>query len=188
MKQPKEKKFKETEIGLIPEVWKEGDLFRDVVQEFITTEHYILENKLNERTITHKLAEYLQRAFLEYSVDCEYNKMHREEDDDIYVSKTLGLESKMIRSDSIKGITVYPDIIVHHRGDNDHNYLVIEVKKKNFADRIRKGQGEESYRDFDQMKLCSYTRELKYTWGIYLEFEGAGICNMAFFRAGQKYE
>jgi hypothetical protein len=35
---------------------------------------YLLEKDLNERTITHKLATYLQEQFQELNVDCEYNR------------------------------------------------------------------------------------------------------------------
>ncbi len=34
----------------------------------------LLAVSANERSITHKLAEYLQTAFPEYNVDCEYNR------------------------------------------------------------------------------------------------------------------
>jgi len=36
---------------------------------------YLLDNDLNERTITHKLATYLQEEFQEFNVDCEYNRL-----------------------------------------------------------------------------------------------------------------
>lgn len=35
---------------------------------------YLLENNLNERTITHKLAEYYQKLFPNWNVDCEFNR------------------------------------------------------------------------------------------------------------------
>ena len=34
----------------------------------------LLDINVNERTITHKLAEYLQKHFPEFNVDCEYNR------------------------------------------------------------------------------------------------------------------
>lgn len=40
----------------------------------IVDDKYLLENNLNERTITHKLAEYYQILFRNWDVDCEYNK------------------------------------------------------------------------------------------------------------------
>src|SRR4030042_3754738 len=34
---------------------------------------FLLEKDVNERSISHKLAEYLQEQFPDYDVDCEYN-------------------------------------------------------------------------------------------------------------------
>ena len=34
----------------------------------------LLMHNVNERSITHKLAEYLQKHLPEYNVDCEYNR------------------------------------------------------------------------------------------------------------------
>lgn len=36
---------------------------------------FLLENEVNERTIAHKFAEYLQKQFPDWNVDCEYNRM-----------------------------------------------------------------------------------------------------------------
>jgi len=40
----------------------------------INNDGYLLYKNINERSITHKLAEYLQNLFPEWNVDCEYNK------------------------------------------------------------------------------------------------------------------
>ena len=58
----------------------------------------LLDVDANERSITHKLAEHLQREFPGWHVDCEYNRVGRE---------PRRLEAK----------TVFPDIIVHRRGN-----------------------------------------------------------------------
>lgn len=57
---------------------------RDRVEEalkiLLKNDAYLLEHDVNERSITHKLAEYLQQElrkyseFNDYQVDCEYNK------------------------------------------------------------------------------------------------------------------
>ncbi len=39
----------------------------------IKRDDYLLENKVSERAITHKLGEYYQYIFDEWNVDCEYN-------------------------------------------------------------------------------------------------------------------
>lgn len=179
----KRAKFKDTEIGMIPEDWKDGDLFLKTMREFLDQEKFILKNDLNERTISHKLAEYLKKSFEKYDVDCEYNKMQSGKIDKRYVHKTLNLDTESLESDSADGITVYPDIILHHRGDNPDNYIVIEIKKKSFANQKRKNS-DETYRDFDMRKLNAYIKELNYKFGIYIEFDSNNISQLVFFIHG----
>lgn len=40
----------------------------------LNNDGYLLKNDISERSITHKLAEYLQNLFPEWNVDCEFNK------------------------------------------------------------------------------------------------------------------
>jgi len=170
----------DSEIGMIPKDWEYGAYFVRVVNEFLRLESFILKEGLNERTIAHKLAEYIQRVFPNYDVDCEYNKMPVEDARE-YVKKTLELDPEDIESDDEKAITVYPDIIVHKRGSNESNYLVIEVKKKEYAEIKRKGK-EETYKEFDIRKLKAYTKHLNYTYGIYLEFNKDNISDLKFVK------
>jgi hypothetical protein len=172
----------DSEIGMIPEDWEYGTYFVKVITKFLKLEPFILKENLNERTISHKLAEYLEMVFPNYDVDCEYNKMP-DEDAKEYVNKTLNLEVEGIESDDDKAVTVYPDIVVHKRGNNENNYLVIEVKKKEYAETKRRGK-EETYKTFDFRKLKAYTKQLNYTYGIYLEFDKDNISDLKFFREG----
>jgi len=110
---------------------------------------YLLENDLNERTITHKLAEYLRPMFPELEVDCEYNR-------DGHDPKRVNLEDRPVEEWGA-GSNVYPDIIVHHRGDNLHNVLIVEAKK---ARRLG-GQVD----DHDRTKIEAFARELQYSFG-----------------------
>ena len=50
------------------------DIIEKAITELIKSDEYLLKSNLNERTITHKLAEILQELLPEYNVDCEYNK------------------------------------------------------------------------------------------------------------------
>jgi len=116
-----------------------------------TNDHYLLEAKVNERTISHKLAEYLQEEF-ELVVDCEYNR-HKKE------PKRIFRELGNINCNDTDGKTVFPDIVVHKRGTDDENLLVIEIKKSsNPIDR-----------DFDREKIVAFTTELDYKFGLFLE-------------------
>ena len=70
---------------------------------------YLLDNNLNERTITHKLATYLQEEFPDLNVDCEYNRLEN-------IVKTLRLPRDRVNWDDTEAKTVFPDIIIHKRG------------------------------------------------------------------------
>lgn len=49
-------------------------LIEAAIRRFIKEDGYLSKLDVNERTQTHKLAEYIQHALPEYNVDCEYNK------------------------------------------------------------------------------------------------------------------
>lgn len=85
---------------------------------FSRRDSILLELNVNERSIAHKLAEYLQNEFSDWNVDCEYNRKGS-------IAKELdGIRycDEQKRTDRI-----YPDIIVHIR-NTEKNLLVIEVK------------------------------------------------------------
>ena len=47
--------------------------FDNSVKTFLDKDSYLLHHNIYERSITHKLAEYLQYNFPNFNVDCEYN-------------------------------------------------------------------------------------------------------------------
>jgi hypothetical protein len=104
----------------------------------------------NERSLTHRLAMYLQAEFPDYNVDCEYNRNGMD-------AKKLVEFKKQIASDDTDGVTVYPDIIVHHRGTTD-NFIVIEAKKTTNGNRD------------DIEKLMAYKAELHYHNAYFILF------------------
>lgn len=120
---------------------------------------FLLENNVNERSVTHKLAEYIQLQFQEYHVDCEYNRMPGETIERPYINKKLNLPIDSIETNDTKAKTVFPDIVVHRRGDNMMNLLVIEAKKVGVC-------GE----SFDRDKLAAYKRELGYSFAAFILF------------------
>ncbi len=124
----------------------------------------------NERSITHKLAGYLQAEFPEWNVDSEYNRdgedvktvppweRRREE-----LLEKLETEITQKQRNTIErildgGISVYPDIIVHHRGTTN-NLVVIEAKKSSYS-------GD----DFDEEKLLTYKNDLRYQYAFKVTF------------------
>lgn len=113
------------------------------LEELLANDRILLVNDVSERAITHKLAEYLQRRvnnlnLRDIHVDCEYNRNSLAGDG---APKTVRLVQQRVQAalegqnvvtdDRYRSVTTFPDIIVHERGTNDHNLLVIEVKKIN---------------------------------------------------------
>lgn len=101
----------------------------------------LLIRDVNEKTITGRLADYLQLQFPEWNVDCEYNR------DGHDVKK-------------IDGRIVVPDIVVHQRGGTD-NLLVIEVKKSNSK--------EPDVEDLEKLKQFKTSR-LGYRNALFIKF------------------
>lgn len=77
-------------------------------------DQYLICNGTNkhvsELSISHKLGHYLALLIDEYDVDCEYNR-------NLVDPKTDEANNK-----------IRPDIIIHKRGSNDDNFVIIEIK------------------------------------------------------------
>ena len=120
----------------------------------------IISNDISERAITHKLAEYLQKEFPDYNVDCEYNRDytrgHGHPKSLYLLNNDLDkvLNSQKLSNDSFQSIaecvTTYPDIIVHRRKSNASNLLLIEMKKCSSKVSC----------EFDDQKLKAFTGNL----------------------------
>ena len=109
----------------------------------------LLDLDANERSITHKLAEYLQREFPDWNVDCEYNR-------DKDAPKRLPVQC--ISTDDTDDHTVFPDIIIHHRNIDD-NLVVIEAKKSSTS-----AGGD------DEEKLKAYVAKYHYQFAFAIVF------------------
>ena len=107
--------------------------------------------EVNERTLTQNLAKHLQKFFPNFSVDCEYNRD--------------GNDPKEIPQNDPENPTkkVIPDIIIHKRGCNAHNLVVIEAKKDANDCDMRN----------DCVKLLGICETLKYHHAFFINF----ICN-----------
>ncbi len=111
-----------------------------------SNDYYLIENNLHEQSISHKLAEYLQILFKEYNIDCEFN---RRETTDVKKATLSDNEEHIIK----------PDIIIHKRGTQRDNLLIIEIKK-----------GIENEVNNDIEKLKSMTGDgYGYKLGLFLE-------------------
>ena len=138
---------------------------KDALQKFLENEGDLFEIGVNERSISHKVAEYLQYEFSDMKVDCEYNR------------HGLSRDPK-----NLMGKRVFPDIVVHRRGTDIENLLVIEVKKKGHS---------QNALDHDKWKLAELTKrkgKFGYQLGLLLEFhvKNKKIHNIIFFKNGQE--
>lgn len=130
-------------------------IIRSCLQKLRKQDKYLLDKKVNERTITHKLAEYLQEQFLEFNVDCEYNRFDE-------MPKELELPMDNVNWNDTEAKTVFPDIIVHKRGTQKNNLLVIEIKKSSNS----------NPGNFDRKKLKAFLKDpYNYRFGLFLRID-----------------
>ena len=123
------------------------------LEKLLKNEKILILLNINERTLTHKLAIYLQEYFKEWDVDCEYNRNHD-------VIKRLAIIPGASSIDDIHARTVFPDIIVHKRG-TDKNILVVEMKKTTSSEPD----------EFDKNKLQAFKSQLKYRYAVFVKIQ-----------------
>lgn len=102
------------------------------LQRFSENDFILLEYKLHECCIAGRLAMYLQAEFPQYSVDVEYSRH------ELSPKKLKNLERCANKTDEQGYSIVRPDIVVHCRGNDGSNLLVLEVKKQRDSDCNRK--------------------------------------------------
>src|SRR6202011_5448742 len=90
------------------------------IEEFYARETHLLEKDLGERTLTHRLAVYVEKQFAGWEVDCDYSRLGE---------RTLRLpRGSIVSTDDHLGKSIYPDIVVHQRGI-PNNLLAIAARK-----------------------------------------------------------
>ena len=123
---------------------------KKAIEMLLKNDLFLLEIKAHERSVAHKLAEYLQQKFPEYHIDCEYNR------DKGFIKKLEGISECRGSTD-----LVYPDIIIHRRNTDD-NLLVIEIKTSNDSEKC----------DFKKLELFTdLSGKYKYQFGLFLKFD-----------------
>ena len=128
----------------------------------------LLDVNANERSITHKLAEYLQREFPYWHVDYEYNRQG-------FDKKKLLVEfTDSPAVDDTEASTVFPDIIVHRRGIKQ-NLLVVEVKKD---------CGTKDTRDCEKLEAFGRDEKYEYRYGLFLRIGKRGCSEAKVFVQG----
>jgi len=127
------------------------------IRQLLKNDHHLLEIGANERSISHKLAEYLQQHFPDWHVDCEYNRH--------------GIQIKKLGEER-----VYPDIIVHLR-NTPFNLLVIELKCSNDSNEY----------DIEKLKKFTDQKgDFKYKLGLFLKIISIDIREILWFKDGQQ--
>ncbi|MDR0911755.1 MAG: hypothetical protein LBM96_04030 [Methanobrevibacter sp.] len=139
---------------------------KNALDDLINNDKDLIEEKwdVHERAITHKLGCYLQKYF-DLSVDCEYNRKgiskNIKEIPRKYLKDCLSKEDKDVNGSK----NIYPDIIIHKRGNNDHNLLAIEFKK-GFKENDR-AKDEKC----DTKKLNAIVKEYEYKYAIFIDLK-----------------
>jgi len=158
-----------------------GTLLGIALFRFYKYDQYLVENKASERSMTHRLAVYLEQLFPEFNVDCEYNR--DADGKDLLLEKRINFncigcpeedtcsKRKECQNELIKNMgnhnhifhsLVLPDIIIHRRGPNVCNLLAIEAKKSYNISCERTV--------FDRCKLRCYKKNLNYKFVAFIPF------------------
>ena len=154
-------------------------IVKDSLNMLFENDKVLIENDVNERSITHRLALYIENYLSDscteemkgLSVDCEYN---RNWDLEPYSPKKLSWDSEELKDlidefdlspGKVLEFSCYPDIIVHQRGKNENNILVVEVKKQSSKLKDEK---------YDLCKVKAFTEEsennkYKYQFGVFIK-------------------
>ncbi|MHB8165046.1 MAG: hypothetical protein ACYDDV_12040 [Methanoregula sp.] len=130
------------------------------IDSLFKNDNFLLTIGVHERTISHKLAEYLQAQFPDWNVDCEYNRK--------------GNMVKRLPRDCSEEEKVYPDIIIHHRNTTE-NLLVIEIKSSNLPEKC----------DIEKLKLFTSDPNFKYTYGLFIRFKKTDKPILIWFEGGE---
>lgn len=158
------------------------------VSSFIQNERALLERNLNEQLLSSRLAHYLSLNFNRHNVDAEYNGDIDKPNDrkalDIASHEIEHIGKKVNANDSYR---ITPDIIIHIRGTNEDNLVVIEVKKDVSSELNKK---------FDLIKLKHLTtnylgNHYNYKLGVAIVFgtsKNAGTMEAKYFVNGSEVD
>lgn len=131
------------------------DAVKSAVQSFLDNDNDLLNLKVYEPAVSHRIAFYLERDFFNKGihVDCEYDKRLDQE-------KPGPNETPM-----------RPDIVVHTRNTQENNLIAIEVKKDHVGGHdIAKLQmltrGNELYGYRLGVSVCFANNQPQYRWFI----------------------
>ena len=135
------------------------DILEQTKERFLENEVSLLASDANERSLTHKFAEHMQTIIgREWSIDCEYNRFGSDPKKIDELKRIVGENTTTYET---KPRTVYPDIIVHRRGEQGPNLLVVEAKKDATA----------KERELDIAKLKVIQSTYNYSFAVFIDFK-----------------
>lgn len=131
------------------------------LRKFLRADGDLLANDVAELAIAHRFACFLSSEFPGRHVDVNYNRHGQS-------IKRLRLPAPC-RNWRTPHRRVFPDVVVHRRGTDDGNVLVVEIKKSTNPEP----------RECDVARLRRFRQQLHYQYGLFVEFNagiaGAGV-------------
>ncbi|WXG39830.1 MAG: hypothetical protein WED07_03225 [Candidatus Freyarchaeum deiterrae] len=129
---------------------------KSAVNTFYKKDFKLIELKVGERTLGHRVALYLEPLFEDYNVDCEYNRHGSE------IKILPGISKYGGRRNTDR---IYPDIVIHQRGLDSDNLAVIELK-------VRRKKSTSDIYDKKKLELMTRKRHgsYMYDFGLFLDF------------------
>jgi len=125
------------------------EAMNEALRLLMANDIFLLETDVAERTVAARLACYLIPLFPGHDVDVEYNRH--------------GVDSKRVDlPEPYRGDysgRIYPDLIVHRRGNDERNLLVIQIKKST----------NRQSRDYDRAVIRAMKMQFKYEGGLLLD-------------------
>lgn len=155
--------------------------FRRALADLWAFDRLLIERRLNPKSVTHRLAVYLERQFPGFHTDCEYNRNSRVQEttyDFPYMSRPRqkGLRRNLMRQGMSEqeadaathaATSTYPDIIVHYRERSDLNLLVVETR---MLGDVRGWGGElDAKEKLGRYSLCTEQGQYRYAVGLFVE-------------------
>ena len=139
------------------------EILTTILKQFYSNDSILLEKDIHELTISARFMFYFQNLIPHYNVDIEYNRHIDDIKELLYNDSTIH--------------KVRPDIIIHKRGNDEHNLLILELKKEcNTQDNCSSTENMEECKDINRLK--QFTEESKckkndntsynYKYGIWL--------------------
>lgn len=120
----------------------------NALKAFYKNDSFLIENKLCERCLVHRVAVYLENErFSDYFIDCEYNKSH------------LNRNSEPKRASNPNGNFI--DVIISKRDGNYQNDLIcFEIKRwDNYHERNK---------DRENLRILTKGDRFGYNYGFYI--------------------